>query len=190
MLTYNPAVGVKKIGSVGIPLARTEVEIVDLETGDRVMPDGEAGEIRARGPQIMSGYRNLPEETATTLRKGWLYTGDIGEFDDDGYLFILDRKKEMAIVGGYNVFPREIDEVLYTHPAVSEAASVGVPDDYYGDVIKAWVTIAPGDSVTEKELLDYCSENLANYKVPTEIIIATHIPKTTVGKIDKKALRK
>jgi len=190
VLTYNPAVGVKKIGSVGIPLARTEVEIVDLETGDRVMPDGEAGEIRARGPQIMSGYRNLPEETATTLRKGWLYTGDIGKFDDDGYLFLLDRKKEMAIVGGYNVFPREIDEVLYTHPAVSEAASVGVPDDYYGEVIKAWVTIAPGDSVTEKELLDYCSENLANYKVPTEIIIATHIPKTTVGKIDKKALRK
>ena len=189
VLTYNPAAGEKKIGSVGVPLAQTEVQVVDLETGDRLLPNGEAGEIRASGPQIMSGYRNLPDETAKTLRDGWLYTGDIGEFDDDGYLFIRDRKKEMAIVGGYNVFPREIDEVLYAHPAVSEAAAIGVTDDYYGEIIKAWVTLAPGASATEQELLDYCMENLAKYKVPREIVIGADIPKTTVGKIDKKALR-
>jgi long-chain acyl-CoA synthetase len=162
---------------------------VDLETGESVLPAGKVGEIRARGPQIMAGYRNLPEETAKTLREGWLYTGDIGEFDADGYLFIRDRKKDMAIVGGYNVFPREIDEVLYTHPAVSEAAAIGVPDDYYGETIKAWVTLKPGKASTEDELLDFCAVNLAKYKVPKSIVIAETIPKTTVGKIDKKALR-
>jgi long-chain acyl-CoA synthetase len=189
VLTYNPAIGVKKPGSVGVPLMQTDVQTVDLETGESVLPAGKVGEIRARGPQIMAGYRNLPEETAKTLREGWLYTGDIGEFDADGYLFIRDRKKDMAIVGGYNVFPREIDEVLYTHPAVAEAAAIGVPDDYYGETIKAWVTLKPGKASTEDELLDFCAVNLAKYKVPKSIVIAETIPKTTVGKIDKKALR-
>ena len=189
VLTYNPAVGIRKPASVGIPLAMTEVDIVDPDTGDRSLPAGETGEIRARGPQVMAGYRNLPEETAATLRDGWLYTGDIGEFDGDGYLFIRDRKKDMAIVGGYNVFPREIDEVLYTHPDVSEAAAVGVPDDHYGEVIKAWVTLNPGSSATEASLIAYCESQLARYKVPKSIIIGEEIPKTTVGKIDKKALR-
>ena len=189
VLTYNPAIGVKKPGSVGVPLMQTNVQTVDLETGKSVLPAGKVGEIRARGPQIMAGYRNLPEETAKTLREGWLYTGDIGEFDADGYLFIRDRKKDMAIVGGYNVFPREIDEVLYTHPAVAEAAAIGVPDDYYGETIKAWVTLKPGEASTEDELLDFCAVNLAKYKVPKSIVIAETIPKTTVGKIDKKALR-
>lgn len=189
VLTYNPAIGTQKPGSVGITLARTEVQVVDLETGVTILPPGQAGEIRARGPQVMSGYRNLPEETAKTLRDGWLYTGDIGEFDDDGYLFIRDRKKDMAIVGGYNVFPREIDEVLYAHPAVAEAAAIGVPDDYYGEVIQAWVTLMPGATCSADELMAYCTENLAKYKVPKTIFIGDDIPKTTVGKIDKKALR-
>lgn len=189
VLTYNPAVGVKKPGSVGVPLLQTEVQIVDLGTGTDLLPPGQTGEIRARGPQVMSGYRNLPDETAETLKDGWLYTGDIGEFDEDGYLFIRDRKKDMAIVGGYNVFPREIDEVLYTHPAVAEAAAVGVADDYYGEVIQAWVRLKPGATSTAEALIAYCAENLAKYKVPKAIFIGDDIPKTTVGKIDKKALR-
>tara|TARA_R110002126_G_scaffold6156_27_gene32607 strand:- start:1060 stop:2550 length:1491 start_codon:yes stop_codon:yes gene_type:complete len=189
VLTFNPAAGVKKPGSVGIAVQDTDIEIVDLEAGDTVLPAGQTGEIRARGPQVMAGYRNLPDETAATLRGGWLYTGDIGEFDADGYLFIRDRKKDMAIVGGYNVFPREIDEVLYTHRDVAEAATVGVPDDYYGEVIRAWVTLRPGAHCTEQDLIDFCAANLAKYKVPKSIVIGDGIPKTTVGKIDKKALR-
>jgi long-chain acyl-CoA synthetase len=189
VLTYNPAVGTQKPGSVGVPLIDTDVQIVDLETGNAVLPAGEVGEIRARGPQIMAGYRNLPDETASTLRDGWLYTGDIGEFDPDGYLFIRDRKKDMAIVGGYNVFPREIDEVLYTHPAIADAAAIGVPDDYYGEVIKAWVTLKPGTECSESDLIDFCAANLAKYKIPKSVSIGETIPKTTVGKIDKKALR-
>lgn len=189
VLTYNPAAGEKKPGSVGIPLVDTEVQIVDPETGNEALPPGNVGEIRARGPQIMAGYRNLPDETAETLRGGWLYTGDIGEFDRDGYLFIRDRKKDMAIVGGYNVFPREIDEVLYAHPAVADAAAIGVPDDYYGEVIQAWVTLKPGNECAEQELIEFCAANLAKYKVPKSISIGDTIPKTTIGKIDKKALR-
>ena len=189
VLTYNPANGVKKPGSVGIALIDTEVQIVDLDTGNAPLSAGTVGEIRARGPQIMAGYRNLPTETADTLRDGWLYTGDIGEYDADGYLFIRDRKKDMAIVGGYNVFPREIDEVLYTHPDVADAAAIGVPDDYYGEVIQAWVTLKPGASSTADDLLAFCAANLAKYKVPKSIVIGEAIPKTNVGKIDKKALR-
>ncbi len=133
VLTFNPQYGRRKPGSVGVPVPRTTIEIVDPESGTIVLPVGEKGEIRARGPQIMAGYRNLPEENAATLRDGWLYTGDIGELDGDGYLFIRDRKKDMAIVGGYNVYPREIDEVLFAHPDVIEAAAIGVPDPYRGE---------------------------------------------------------
>jgi len=177
-------------GSVGKAVPRTEVQIVDVETGSKILPPGEQGEIRARGPQIMSGYRNRPEETAATLRDGWLYTGDIGELDADGNLFIRDRKKDMAIVGGYNVYPREIDEILFTHPAIFEAAAIGVPDDYRGEVIKAWVVLKPGKQEDENDILDFCRENLAAYKVPSNISIVSEIPKTTVGKIDKLSLRK
>ena len=190
VLTYISEGRELKPGSVGKPLPLTEVQIVAPETGTRILGIGEQGEIRARGPQIMSGYRNRPEETAETLRDGWLYTGDIGEFDADGDLFIRDRKKDMAIVGGYNVYPREIDEVLYSHPAVHEAAAVGVPDEYRGEIIKACVVLKPGAEVSADDLLDYCRENLAKYKVPAAIDIVDEVPKTTVGKIDKLALRK
>ena len=189
VLTFNPEFGVRKPGSVGVVVPLTEVEIVDVETGLTVLPASQQGEIRARGPQIMSGYRNLPTETAETLRDGWLYTGDIGEFDEDGYLYIRDRKKDMAIVGGYNVYPREVDEVLYGHPSVLEAAAVGVPDDYRGEVIRAYVVFKPEAAASVEALLDHCRANLAKYKVPAAIVPVDALPRTPVGKVDKKALR-
>jgi long-chain acyl-CoA synthetase len=190
VLTYNPLNGVRKPGSVGVPVPDTEVEIVDLDTGTRVLPVGKKGEIRARGPQIMAGYRNLPEETAQTLRGGWLYTGDIGEFDADGYLYIRDRKKEMVIVSGYNVFPREVEIVLYQHPAVREAAVIGVPDSYRGEIVKAYVSLRPGAAADADALLEHCRRNLAKYKIPAALEIVADLPKTAVGKIDKKALKR
>jgi long-chain acyl-CoA synthetase len=189
VLTYNPLHGIRKPGSVGVPLPDTEVEVVDLEQGKRLLPAGEKGEIRARGPQVMAGYRNLPEETARTLRDGWLYTGDIGEFDADGYLYIRDRKKEMVIVSGYNVFPREVEIVLYQHPAVREAAVIGVPDAYRGELVKAYVSLKPGAATDPAVLLDHCKLNLAKYKIPSALEIVPDLPKTAVGKIDKKALK-
>ena len=189
VLTYNPAQGVRKPGSVGIPLDRTEVQIVDTASGMQVLGAGERGEIRARGPQIMNGYRNLPLETAEALRDGWLYTGDIGEFDADGYLYIRDRKKDMVIVGGYNVYPREVDDVLFMHPAVQEAATIGAPDAYRGEVVRSFVVLRPGASAGVEELLAHCARHLARYKAPVSIALLEALPKTTVNKIDKKALR-
>jgi len=189
VLTYNPLNGVRKPGSVGIPVPDTAVQIVDLETGDRVLAVGEQGEIRAKGPQIMAGYRNLPKETAETLRGGWLHTGDIGAFDADGYLYIRDRKKEMVIVSGYNVFPREVEIVLYQHPAVREAAVIGMPDTYRGEIVKAYVSLKPGAAATIDALAEHCRANLAKYKVPSLFEIVADIPKTPVGKIDKKQLK-
>ncbi|MCM2251860.1 MAG: AMP-binding protein, partial [Ramlibacter sp.] len=189
VLTYMREGGPLKAGSVGPPLPLTEVQIVDVETGTRVLGAGQIGEIRARGPQIMSGYRNRPEDTAQALRGGWLYTGDIGEIDADGDLWIRDRKKDMAIVGGYNVYPREIDEVLFSHPAVQEAAAAGVPDPYYGEAIRAFVVLRDGAGESAEELLAYCQRNLARYKVPSRIFLVSELPRTTVGKIDRLALR-
>lgn len=188
ILTYNPLDRTRP-GSVGIALPQTEIEIVDASAGDRVLERGEQGEIRARGPQIMRGYHNQPEATADTLRDGWLYTGDIGEFDSDGYLYIRDRKKDLVIVGGFNVYPREIDEVLFEHPAVSDAAAVGVPDDYRGEVIRAFVVIDRSTTVTEAELLEHCRRNLARYKVPSSIALLDSLPKTAMNKTDRQALR-
>jgi long-chain acyl-CoA synthetase len=188
VLTYI-AKGTRKPGSVGIPLAETEVEIVDVDTGTKVLGIGEKGEIRARGPQIMRGYRNLSIETDEALRDGWLYTGDIGEFDAEGYLYIRDRKKDMVITGGYNVYPREIDEVLFLHPDVADAAAVGVPDAYRGEVLRAYVVLRPDARATADDLLQHCRANLAKYKLPATIEIIEALPKTTVNKTDKKALR-
>jgi long-chain acyl-CoA synthetase len=189
VLSFNPAGGIVKSGSVGIPVPGTEIQIVDVDTGTRVLPPGELGEIRARGSQIMQGYRNLPEETAQALRDGWLYTGDIGEIDADGYLFIRDRKKDMLIVGGYNVYPREVEEVLVLHPAVLEAAVVGVHDAYRGELPVAYVVLRPGACAGAEELLAHCRANLARYKVPASIRPVAALPKTSVAKTDKKALR-
>jgi long-chain acyl-CoA synthetase len=189
VLTFNPAAGPVKIGSVGIPVADTEVQVVDLVDGARLLPAGERGEIRARGPQVMAGYRNRPAETAEALRDGWLYTGDIGEFDDDGYLFIRDRKKDLVIVGGYNVYPREVEEVLFTHPDVADAAVVGQPDAYRGEILRAFVVLRPGRAFDAQALLDFCSANLARYKVPARIEQLEALPKTSVNKTDKKPLK-
>ena len=189
VLTYNPVKGIRKPGSVGIALAATEVEVVDVETGTRLLAAGERGEIRARGPQIMLGYRNLPRETAETLRDGWLHTGDIGEFDADGYLYIRDRKKDMVIVSGYNVYPREVEEVLMLHPAVQDAAAVGAPDDIRGEVVRAFVVLRAGVAASSDDLLAHCGLNLAKYKLPVSIVRLDALPRTTVNKTDKHALR-
>ena len=157
-----------------------------MESGQKVLPQGESGEIRARGPQVMDGYWQRPEETAAALRDGWLYTGDIGAIDADGHLAIQDRKKDMVISGGYNIYPREVDDVLLLHPAVREAATFGVPDAYRGELVVSHV-VATGISV--QALLDHCRANLAQYKVPARLQLVEALPKTGVGKIDKKALR-
>jgi long-chain acyl-CoA synthetase len=189
VVSFNPVHGTRKPGSVGIALPLTEVQIVDADDGSRVLGVGEKGEIRVRGPQIMLGYRNLPDATAEALRDGWLHTGDIGEFDADGYLYVRDRKKEMAKVSGYNVFPREVEEALYRHPAVAEAAVVAVPDDYRGEAIRAFVALAPGARATPEALIEHCRERLAPYKIPAHIVLVDALPKTVVGKIDKLRLR-
>ena len=175
--------------SVGRPLPLTEIEIVDTEDGNKVLDTGCEGEIRARGPQIMLGYRNREEETKKALRNGWLYTGDIGKLDENGILYITDRKKDMVIVSGYNVFPREVDEVLFGHQNVKEAATVGVPDTYRGEVIHAFVVLERTQSDSVKQLLEYCKSRLANYKIPSTFHVVEEILKTTVGKIDKVGLR-
>ncbi|MCC7413952.1 MAG: long-chain fatty acid--CoA ligase [Gammaproteobacteria bacterium] len=189
VITYTPLAGPRKVGAVGPPMPACEVQIVDTETGTRVLPAGELGEIRVRGPQIMSGYWNNPAETAHALREGWLYTGDIGEFDADGYLYIRDRKKDMVLVGGYNVYPREVEEVLYGHPAVREVAVVGVPDAYRGELVKACVVLRDAAAATTDELTAHCAANLARYKIPAIVELVAELPKTGAGKIDKKQLR-
>jgi long-chain acyl-CoA synthetase len=189
VLAFNPQGGRVKPGSVGVAAPLTEIEIVDVETGCDVLPAGTRGEIRARGPQLMRGYRNRPDETAQALRDGWLYTGDIGELDADGYLFIRDRKKDMVIVGGYNVYPREVEEVLFGHPDVADAAVVGVPDDYRGEALVAHAVLRAGARCTADELLAWCSGRLARYKVPARLRFSDALPKTLANKTDKSALR-
>ena len=185
----NPLYGEQKIGSVGVPLPATEVRLVDVETGTRVMGDNEAGEVVVRGPQVMMGYWNKPEETAATLCDGWLHTGDIAYRDSDGYYFVVDRKKDMAIVGGYNVYPREIDEVLYEHPKVAEAVAVGVPHPSRGETLKAYVVVKKGETLTVPELVAHCRAKLANYKVPKSFEFREELPKTLIGKVLRRALR-
>ncbi|MBE2244328.1 MAG: AMP-binding protein [Burkholderiaceae bacterium] len=189
VLSFNPARGPAKAGSVGVAVPYTQIQIVDVESGTRVLGPGEVGEVRARGPQIMRGYRGLADETAKALRDGWLYTGDIGEIDADGYLFIRDRKKEMLIVGGYNVYPREVEEALFAHPDVADAAVVGEADAYRGERIVAHVVLRAGAARDAEMLLAYCRERLSKYKVPALIRFADALPKTAANKTDKLALR-
>jgi long-chain acyl-CoA synthetase len=189
VLAFNPQHGVRKPQSVGVPLPKTEIQIVDPETGTRVLEVGAVGEIRARGPQIMQGYRNRPEETSQALRNEWLYTGDLGEFDSDGYLYIRDRKKDMVLVSGFNVYPREVEEVLCRHPAVLEVAVIGVPNEEKGALIKAFVVLRGSEGTTTRDLETYCRANLAAYKVPREYVFLDHLPKTAASKTDKAKLR-
>lgn len=185
----NPTHGVRKPGSVGQPNPGVEMKLVDLAAGDSIVPLGERGEICVRGPAFIREYLNRPEETANAIRDGWLHTGDIGYFDEDYYLFMVDRKKEMLLVGGYNVYPREIEEVLTDHPAIMEAAVVGAPDEFRGETVKACIALNPGAEASEEDILAHCRENLVKYKVPTIVEFFDTLPKTGPGKIDKLALK-
>jgi long-chain acyl-CoA synthetase len=186
----NPfAGGARKAGSVGVPISDTECRIVDLENGVQDMPFGERGELIVKGPQIMRGYKGKPEETANTLKDGWIYTGDIATMDADGYFFIVDRKKDMIISGGYNVYPRDIDEIFYMHPKVQEACSIGVPDAKRGESAKVFIVLKEGETSTQEEMLEFAKTKLALYKVPTEVEFRKELPKSNVGKILRKDLR-
>ncbi|MGH2373908.1 MAG: AMP-binding protein, partial [bacterium] len=184
----TPLSGMQKSGSIGVPVPDTEARIVDLESGTRTLPPGEIGELVIRGPQVMKGYWNKPDESAATLRDGWLFTGDIAKTDEDGFFYIVDRKKEMLITGGLNVYPREVEEVLYAHPAVLEAALIGVPDSHRGEVGKAFVTLRPGAKATADELLDYCTQHMAAFKVPKSIEFRDSLPKSLIGKVLRRVL--
>jgi long-chain acyl-CoA synthetase len=185
----NPILGMKKVGSIGVPFPDNDVRLVDIENGIEDVKQGERGEIIMKGPLVMQGYYNNPAETANQLRDGWLHTGDIAQMDEDGYIFIVDRKKDMIIAGGFNIYPRDIDEVLYQHPKVSEAVSVGIPDEYRGETVKAYVVLKPGQTATEQEIIEFCKQKLAAYKVPKLIEFREALPKSAVGKILRKILR-
>lgn len=185
----NPWGGKTKPGSVGIPLPDTDCRIVDVDTGQKEMPFGESGEILVKGPQQMTGYYNRPEETAEALQDGWFYTGDIGYMDEEGYLFIVDRKKDMIIAGGFNIYPRDIDEVLFEHPKIVEACAVGLPDPYRGETVKAFVVVREGETLTEEEVVSYCREKLAPYKVPRVVEFMDELPKSAIGKVLRRELK-
>ncbi len=175
-------------GSIGVPIPGTDVRIVDIEAGEKEMSCGEPGELVVKGPQVMRGYWNMPEETANTLRDGWLHTGDIARMDEQGYLYIVDRKKEVVNASGFKVYPREVEEVLYEHPEVVEAVAVGVPDEYRGETVKAFVVKRGDSSVREQDLISHCKENLAPYKVPTALEFRDELPKSAVGKLLRRVL--
>jgi long-chain acyl-CoA synthetase len=189
----TPQTAQRKYGSIGLPLPNTDMKIVDVETGTREMPIGERGELCISGPQVMKGYWNNPVETANVLRRHddgriWFHTGDVATMDEDGYTYIVQRKKDMIIVDGFNVYPSEVEGVLYTHAAVRMAAVIGVPDAYHGEVVKACVV--PRDpSVSIEELRAHCQANLAAYKVPAEIELRESLPQSAVGKILYRVLR-
>jgi long-chain acyl-CoA synthetase len=193
----NPVMGVNKVGSVGIPLPDVRVRIFDDADGTRVMPPNEVGEVALSGRQLMIGYWNKPEETALVLRdhvddqgsSRWLHTGDLGYLDDDGYLFIVDRKKDLIKTSGFQVWPREIEEVLAKHPSVGEVGVAGVPDASKGEAVKAWVVLRVGTTASEEELRRFCREELAPYKVPAHVEFRAELPKTLVGKVLRRALR-
>jgi long-chain acyl-CoA synthetase len=188
-ISVNTAMSGNRPGTVGKPMPETFVEIVDLEGGHRVLPTGEAGEIRIKGPHMMRGYCNNDTETALVLRDGWVYTGDIGVLDEDGFLTITDRKKDMILHKGFNVFPREVEEAVFSHPAVTGVSVVGAPDERAGEVVVAYVTVADGNELTEDALRDACSQYLVGYKMPGRIEFLDKLPLTPAGKVDRMALR-
>jgi len=189
MGTATPYGGPEKPGTVGVPLPGTDLKIVDAAGGKEELGTGEPGEICFKGPQVMQGYYNNPAETQKVLKDGWLHTGDIGYLDEDGYLTLVDRKKDMIIASGYNIYPNEIDETLYEHPQVLEACTIGIPDAYRGETVKSFVVSKPDASVTEKDIIAHCKQRLAPYKVPKQIAFVESLPKSTVGKILRRKLR-
>ncbi|MBN2060368.1 MAG: long-chain fatty acid--CoA ligase [Deltaproteobacteria bacterium] len=185
----NPFDGERKPGSIGLPVPDTECRIVDIEDKDREVPVGETGELTVKGPQVMKGYWNMPEETAKVLRNGWLYTGDIARMDEDGYFYIVDRLKDMVLSGGLNVYPREIDEVFYEYPKIEDACAIGIPHETRGESIKVFVVLKQGEEASVEELMEYCKTKLATYKLPVEIEFRKELPKSSVGKVLRKDLR-
>ena len=184
----NPLQGTPRTGSIGIPLPDIDAKIVSLDDGTTDMAVGEIGELVIRSPNVMKGYHNMPTETANTLRNGWLYTGDIARMDEDGFFYIVDRKKELIKPGGYQVWPREVEEVIKENPKVLEVGVAGVPDAYRGETVKAWVVVKPGETLTEEDVRAWCKERLAPFKVPTSVEFIKEIPKTTVGKVLRREL--
>ena len=185
----NPYDGTRKVGSIGLPISDTTCRIVDLEDPQKDVPVGQPGELAIKGPQVMTKYWNKPRETEAAFSDGWLLTGDIAKMDEDGYFYIVDRKKDMIISSGYNVYPRDIDEVLFENPKVQEACAIGVPHAHRGEAIKVFVVLKEGEKATEQEIIDYCVDKLARYKLPTEVEFRNELPKTNVGKVLRKDLR-
>jgi long-chain acyl-CoA synthetase len=183
----------RKFGSVGFPVPGTDIKIVDIDTGLEELPQGEDGEIAICGPQVMTGYWNKPEENQAVFReidgRRFFLTGDIGHVDEDGYITITDRKKDLILVGGFNCYPREVEEILYTHPKISNAAVVGVPDPTSGEAVKAFIQLNPGEEATEEEILEFCKENMAGYKRPRTIEFRDDLPTSAVGKVLRRVLR-
>jgi long-chain acyl-CoA synthetase len=185
----NPLFGMKKAGSIGIPFPDTDVRVVDIDAGEEDVPRGQPGELIIRSPLTMKEYWNNPAETAGQMKDGWLYTGDIVVQDEDDYFAIVDRKKDMIIAGGYNIYPREIDEVLYQHPKIADAVTVGIDDEYRGETVKAFVVLKEGETLTEEDIIGFCREKLAAYKSPKIVEFRDELPKSAVGKILRKVLR-
>ncbi|NTW12435.1 MAG: long-chain fatty acid--CoA ligase [Anaerolineales bacterium] len=189
----NPLLGENRTGSIGMPLPNVDAKIISLDDGETILQTGEVGELIISGPMVMKGYHNMPTETANTLRtlkdgRTWLFTGDIARMDEDGYFYIVDRKKELIKPGGYQVWPREVEEVLTQYPKIMEAGVAGIPDPYRGETVKAWIVLKPGETTTEEEIKAFCKEKLAAYKVPTHYEFRSELPKTTVGKILRREL--
>jgi long-chain acyl-CoA synthetase len=185
----NPLLGENRTGSIGLPLPDVDAKIVSLDDEVTELSIGEVGELVIQGPQVFKGYHNMPTETENALRDGWLHTGDIARQDEDGYFYIVDRKKELIKPGGYQVWPREVEEIIASNPKVKEVAVAGIPDPYRGETIKAWVILKPGETMTEQELKDYCRDKMAKFKVPTHVEFREgELPKTTVGKILRREL--
>jgi long-chain acyl-CoA synthetase len=185
--------GVNKTGSIGMPLPDVNCKVISLDDGETEMPLGEIGELVINGPQVMKGYHNMPTETANALRKlkdgkTWLFTGDIVRMDEDGYFYIVDRKKELIKPGGFQVWPREVEEAIAAFPKVLEVGVAGIPDPYRGETVKAWIVLKPGENASVDEVKSFCKERLAGYKVPTHYEFRTELPKTTVGKILRREL--
>lgn len=184
----NPIEGIRKKGSIGLPFPDTDARIVDIESGEKELSVGEVGELIVRGPQVMQGYWQHPEESAAVLKDGWLYTGDIARMDEEGYFYIVERKKDMIKTRGENVYPREVEEILFRYPKVKEAVVVGLPDTYAGESIKAYVVLKEGETATAEEVIDFCKGELAKFKVPKAIEFRSELPKTIIGKILRRVL--
>jgi long-chain acyl-CoA synthetase len=180
----------RKIGSIGLPFPSTYCKIVDLDNRSKDLPVGNVGELAVKGPQVMQGYHNRPDETADVLSKdGWLFTGDIAKMDEDGWTYIVDRKKDLINASGYKVWPNEVEEVLFEHPKVLEAAVIGIPDETRGETVKAFIVLRPGETATVDEMRAFCKEKMAVYKVPTHVEFVQTLPKTQVGKVLRRELR-